>query len=941
MATALGWDYRPPDSELEAIARPTTSESLRPDSQAGDPRGPGPAPTPSPAEQERTRNWPGNAVAATLWMPVAHKPEATFFDRQPQPVAARLEWRDRPKQPAVRRPLTSWAVLGPRLRAVFADLLQSRECDVERTIERLSAGGYSNPFVFRPWRRWGRSLQVLVDRSQHLMPYFDDQERVVAKLRDLLGTEVCEVYWGRGPQLSEYFRLKTIHPASELPLADSPDRSRADPFNPPPFDPIVMYQPPPPGTRVLVLGDLGSLLKSEVTRSVALPLAAHDAANDEFPKTNLGESGVPMTEAHEPPQSLANPWLAIGQTLRQRGCQPLALVPCDLTRVPDDLRNCFRVRGWGPRESGTVKADAKQALVDDLLALISVCVRVEPGLLRACRRLLSGAGDPGLESDVWQDRLFVNWTSDAAEPGRSERVEQCLRRFESLPSDLRRELLRLLREYRLEVGCEVFFEELSRLSEESRAILKELAPHDWDDAIAGLTYLREYVSRQDPRREEPVSDYSRRLLRRLSHQTLVNSQLGPAVAALQRHLTSSGKGPGGATAVDRLTVSLLEDEFWVHTALEAAPWTALPEKHKRVVSLRTRGGGIHVEVDGDGDREGDGDGDGHNGGPATRSRGRLLSGGESWRFSVPPGRTITLTTDMETVRLERSTRPIWADQWGVDRFGPWAETVFGAVNTKWRWIPPGSFWMGSPESEPGRWDDEGPQHGVTLTHGYWMMETPCMQRLWAEFMGQNSSRFKDPERPVEQVSWNDVQQFITAVGNRYPHLKPRLPTEAQWEYACRAGSSSAIYPIAGTNGHLSILGEHNAPALDPIAWYGGNSGARFELKNGWDSSSWKEKQFPHNRAGTRRVAVKQPNAWGLYDMLGNVWEWCADGKRPYRDEPAIDPDGGLTGVGSRCVRGGSWRYDARYVRCACRGEDPPESRSEILGFRLVRVQDGS
>ena len=98
-----------------------------------------------------------------------------------------------------------------------------------------------------------------------------------------------------------------------------------------------------------------------------------------------------------------------------------------------------------------------------------------------------------------------------------------------------------------------------------------------------------------------------------------------------------------------------------------------------------------------------------------------------------------------------------------------------------------------------------------------------------------------------------------------------LPSEAQWEYACRAGTETALY-----SGNLEILGERNAPALDPIAWYGGNSGVDFDLKDGHDSSDWSEKQYPHTRAGTRPVKLKRVNPWGLYDLLGNVWEWTQD-----------------------------------------------------------------
>jgi formylglycine-generating enzyme required for sulfatase activity len=306
--------------------------------------------------------------------------------------------------------------------------------------------------------------------------------------------------------------------------------------------------------------------------------------------------------------------------------------------------------------------------------------------------------------------------------------------------------------------------------------------------------------------------------------------------------------------------------------------------------------------------------------------------------------------------LADGTGPAWAAEWGDDdEFGPFAilevpcdeKLVADArpsgcpmVRQRWRYIPPGEFLMGSPVDEAGRYEQEGPQHRVRLTQGFWIADTPCTQGLWKAVMGTNPSRFVDDERPVEQVSWLETQEFLTRLNERIPMLRAALPTEAQWEYACRAGSTTPIHATQSGSTPWRIEGERNAPALDPIAWYGGNSGLDFELSEGEDSSSWPQKQFPHRKAGTHRVGLKLPNPWGLYDMLGNVWEWCADGMRVYADIPVSDPLGPMD-IGSRCVRGGGWSSHARHVRCACRNQDASEYRLEDLGFRLVRVQDGS
>ncbi len=279
--------------------------------------------------------------------------------------------------------------------------------------------------------------------------------------------------------------------------------------------------------------------------------------------------------------------------------------------------------------------------------------------------------------------------------------------------------------------------------------------------------------------------------------------------------------------------------------------------------------------------------------------------------------------------------PPWACAWGQDHYGVFASVGVGEVEQRMRWIPPGRFWMGSPETEEGRWDNEGPRHIVTLLDCYWLADTPCTQEMWEAVMGSgsNTSKFRSPRRPVENVSWKLSQDFIARLNELIPGLKAFLPSEAQWEYACRAGTGMATWL-----GDLEIEGDRNAPLLDSIAWYGGNSGVGFELDQGRDTSNWQGKQYSHSKAGTRVVASKHSNPWGLYDMLGNVFEWCNDWfSDRYEAEPAVNPGGPKEGPG-RVFRGGSWDSYARSVRAAYRSWYHPDNRSPYLGFRFARGQ---
>jgi formylglycine-generating enzyme required for sulfatase activity len=286
--------------------------------------------------------------------------------------------------------------------------------------------------------------------------------------------------------------------------------------------------------------------------------------------------------------------------------------------------------------------------------------------------------------------------------------------------------------------------------------------------------------------------------------------------------------------------------------------------------------------------------------------------------------------------LRSTEQPVEPEPWmtatGRDAYGVWADARVGGVTFRMRWIPPGWFVMGSPDSEFERHGNEGPRHEVVLTSGYWLGETQVTQSLWAAVMGSNPSKFQHVDRPVEQVSWNNCAAFIAKLNHQVVGIGMRLPTEVEWEHACRAGTTTSTWM-----GEPEIIGPNNATLLDAIAWYSGNSGVGFELENGIDSSNWHEKQYPHTTAGTRPVGLKAANPLGLRDMLGNVWEWCSDWRGDYDASPAVDPTTPEKGT-YRVLRGGSWSSEAGRVRAAARSAYDPDDDGFDIGFRLARSQ---
>ena len=262
----------------------------------------------------------------------------------------------------------------------------------------------------------------------------------------------------------------------------------------------------------------------------------------------------------------------------------------------------------------------------------------------------------------------------------------------------------------------------------------------------------------------------------------------------------------------------------------------------------------------------------------------------------------------------------------------WGETAIftNTLGMQFVLIPAGSFSMGSPESEEGRqWNET--QHKVTISKSFYMGITEVTQGQWEKLVGFNPSSFPDLGKnyPVDTVSWNQCIEFIQVLNEWEKTEKYRLPTEAEWEYACRAESAAAF-----AGGPLTTIScNEPEPALLQMAWYCYNSGTQNPPAD-----------FKPHPAGT-----KSPNKWGLYDMHGNVQEWVMDScesRNIFRRTIGAMTDTYIDNITDplnktgdhRIIRGGAWHQSSKYQRSAYRGYYKPVTKRNSLGFRIVRMQ---
>jgi formylglycine-generating enzyme required for sulfatase activity len=759
--------------------------------------------------------------------------------------------------------LSPWPRLWPALREALRASLPGTELDVDAVARLWARGEPIHRFPKRARVVWAARCSVWIDRSRRLVPFWDDQDEVRSRLERVCGAAHLDVRW------------------LDASTQSRGSRERGD---------FLHGHRPESATPVLLLGDLG-LYGAEEDRVA---------------------------------------WRRTGERLRRCGVPTAALLPCPRSRWGAHPTRGWSLHAWEPERTtarGQVSAEERAKRAEALLRLVSPALFVQPGLLRAVRRLLPAAeADAGTEADVWNHHPDVRRPDAVGLVVRREAAIQHQRAFVREVSQERRAAVRsLLRQWHQGLPRELWRAETllwqGLFPDESEPLGPEL-----QDAVGFARRIDASVrgQRTTPQLLCDIGEYGRAALGTLPLEAYENKEVGPSLRTLWavafRGVPGERVPPGTHPGLVYSALGRVDTTRWWAVRqrdrrISFSPATSLwPDASRSLGNpltwLCAGRPEVFVEI---GQR------------PATQ----LVLGQTAW-IDLEPGQEVVLTTDRCRLKLAPWEMEDWAESAGRDARGLWADANIRGVAQRFRWIPPGRFRMGSPEAEPGRYGDEGPQHLVTWTQGRWLADTPVTQELWQAVTGKNPSYFQSADRPVEQVSWDDCNTFVKQLAELAPKLAPRFPTEAEWEFACRAGSDTATWL-----GDLDILGANNAPLLDGIAWYGGNSGKDFELPNGEDAGNWPDKQYAFDKAGSHPVKQKDPNPHGLFDMLGNVWEWCEDMRGEYSAAAQTDPLPNHVGR-LRVNRGGSWDDHARDCRAACRYAFAPDDRDHYLGFRLAR-----
>ena len=468
-------------------------------------------------------------------------------------------------------------------------------------------------------------------------------------------------------------------------------------------------------------------------------------------------------------------WEDAGTWCRSAGLVPIALIPFPAGECPQPLRNIWRLVPW---ETGgeAFSEQQHQAAFDALATFVSPLSRLEPGLLREIRRVLpESTRNAGVEGRFWASRALLHRSSDggAVNP---DLVGEYAAKLAEVSAERLSQISDLTRSWRARFAS-VWCSEALQLRMTHAGCL---ADGEAEEIANFLSALADWCE-GSPRR---ISDSAvvGEWVRSLTDKTL--DQLEECSEPRDSQLADS------ESQIVRDKIDSAMKRLWKHAGDHRRLWpgasvTDVPPIEDSPVAFRISQFDATVYFG------------------SSRIRNELLSPLASIRSKNRVFELQNVSGASKTDAFWASgNAPEWASGWGRDEFGAWVDFRIAAttqsdaaeaVTVRMRWVPAGTFLMGSPEDEEGRLDREGPQHEVTISNGFWMFDAPVTQELWKAVMGENPSDFKGTDRPVENVSWDDCQTFIERMNERFAGLNLGLPTEAEWEHACRGGTSTPRY----------------------------------------------------------------------------------------------------------------------------------------------------
>lgn len=645
---------------------------------------------------------------------------------------------------------------------------------------------------------------------------------------------------------------------------------------------------PAPGTRVLLLSDVGAL------------------------------GAQPAMHA----------WAEFARHLSQHGAQPVVWAPLaprqievELTRWADVF--CLQPAGGLRRQRGRIATDEQRrlernrlaALREQLLARMAFCVRAEPALLRALRGVSADdAAEPALEALVWARQPVVQ-DSSVSRAVSAEYVETYRQAFAELAA-----------------------------AEQLAALEVALHIHAWRGRATEAAEVLIWQAHARPEAQDgcaPRIDEAQRWFAAFSERATRTGSVDQQTRQYTLDLLARNGADQRWVAANSQWLSPL----WLATGERQSPPALGAEHLAQAVAARTDLTEVDCQLGVSdeglmlwGAERPAGPGHSRLGSPLQIKRLQVSdAGGKSTRLLDPaagvqriataeafagPAGALTLVAGRHRYLVSRIERPEWADEIGRDGFGLYADVLLPvepraapdsppAILFRMRYIEAGHFLMGSPLSEGMRSEKERPQHEVTLTQAFWLADSTCTQALWQAVMGNNPSSFRagkggGAQHPVEQVSWDDVQRFVQRLEEVLSGAVVSLPSEAEWEYACRAGTCT---PFA--------FGD--SISTDEVNYDG--------------REAYDKRGSVVYRAATVPVRSLPSNAWGLYEMHGNVWEWCAAGLSDYTARAETFPR--THERGSRVSRGGSWYNFGRAARCAAWLRLESSYCDDHVGFRFV------